>query len=95
MAVKRQLEVAEWQRKEIEKRRLKGIQDSRDQLEAVIQSWVKVNSIQAFFDDIERSAGALDNEARKAVLERLAKAKALIGDLDTLKHFSAWDPPVL
>lgn len=92
---KHQLEVAEWQRKEIEKHRLKVIQDSRNQLETVIQTWAKVNSIQAFFDDIERSAGTLDSETREVVLERLAKAKELIGDLDALKHFNGWEPPVL
>jgi len=51
------------------------IQDSRDQLKAVIQTWKNVNSIQAFFDDIERSAQKLGDEKRKVVMERLAKAK--------------------
>jgi len=87
---KHQLEVAEWQRKEEEKRQLKVVQDSRDRLEAVIQTWAKVNSIQAFFDDIERSAHKLGDEERKVVMERLAKAKELIGDLDALKHFNGW-----
>lgn len=90
---KHQLQIAEWQRKEEEKRRLKVIQDSRDQLEAVIQTWAKVNSIQAFFDDIERSAHKLGDQERKVVMARLAKAKELIGDLDALKHFNAWVPP--
>lgn len=52
----------EWQenrRRNEEKRRLKAIQDSREQLENVIQNWAKVNSIQAFFDDVERSLEAL------------------------------------
>ena len=87
--------MAEWKRKEEEKRRLKVIQDSRDQLEAVIQTWAKVNSIQAFFDDIERSAQRVGDEERKMIMERLAYAKELIGDLDVLKHFNAWAPPVL
>jgi hypothetical protein len=90
---KYQLEVAEWRRKEEEKRQLKIVQDSRDRLEVVIQTWAKVNSIQAFFDDIERSAHKLGNEERKVVMERLAKAKELIGDLDALKHFNGWEPP--
>lgn len=90
---KHQLQMAEWQRKEEEKRRLRVIQDSRDQLEAVIQTWAKVNSIQAFFDDIGRSAHKLGDDERKAVIERLAKAKELIGDLDALKHFNGWEPP--
>lgn len=90
-----QLAMQERQRQEEEKRRLKVIQDSRDRLETVIQTWAKVNSIQAFFDDIERSAQKLGPEQRTVVMERLAKAKELIGDLDALKHFNAWEPPVL
>ena len=90
---KYQLEVAEWRRKEEEKRQLKIVQDSRDRLEAVIQTWAKVNSIKAFFDDIERSAHRLGDDERKVVMARLAKAKELIGDLDALKHFNGWEPP--
>jgi GTP1/Obg family GTP-binding protein len=89
------LEVAERQRIEEEKRRLKVFQDSRDRLEAVIHTWAKVNSIRAFFDDIERSAQNLSDEDRKLVMARLAQAKELVGDLDALKHFDGWEPPVL
>lgn len=32
---------------------------------------------------------------REAVMERLANAKELIGDLDALKHFADWKPPLL
>ncbi|MHC8351060.1 hypothetical protein ACYZT7_17450 [Pseudomonas sp. RT4P38] len=88
-----ELQMEEWRRKEDEKRRLKAIQDSRDQLAAVIQTWTKVNSIRAFFDDIELGAGRLGPEERHAILNRLAKAKELIGDLDALKHFESWMPP--
>ena len=76
------LAMEEWQRQEKEKRRIKVIQDSRDRLETVIQTWAKVNSIRAFFDDIERSAQKLNYEERVVVMERLNKAKELIGDLD-------------
>ncbi|EJN25897.1 hypothetical protein PMI36_01515 [Pseudomonas sp. GM79] len=88
-----ELQMEEWRRKEAEKRRLKAIQDSRDQLETVIQTWAKVNSIQAFFEDIAQSAQRLESEERQAVLYRLAKAMELIGDLDAIKHFKAWNPP--
>ncbi|UST92760.1 hypothetical protein [Pseudomonas siliginis] len=88
-----ELQMEEWRRKEVEKRRLKGIQDSRDQLETVIHTWAKVNSIRAFFNDIALSAERLGPEQRQAVLDRLEKAKDLIGDLDALKHFESWAPP--
>ncbi|MDU8215188.1 hypothetical protein RYA05_29565 [Pseudomonas syringae pv. actinidiae] len=77
-----QLQMEEWRRKEDEKRRLKVIQDSRDRLETVIQTWAKVNSIQAFFEDIVQNAQRLETQERQAVLDRLAKAMELIGDLD-------------
>ncbi|MGV8864230.1 MAG: hypothetical protein ACOH2T_24075 [Pseudomonas sp.] len=89
------LEMEARQRQEEEKRRLKLIQDSRDRLETVIQTWAKVNSIRAFFDDIERSAQKLGCEERIVVMERLTQAKELIGDLDALKHFNGWEPPAL
>ena len=89
------LEMEEWRRKEEEKRRLKAIQDSRDRLESVIQTWVKVNSIRVYFDDIAQKAESLESGERQAVLDRLAKAKDLIGDFDALKHFEDWDPPEL
>lgn len=92
---KHQLQLAEWKRKEEEKRHLKAIQDSREQLEAVIQTWARVNSVRAFFADIEKSAQRLDGVAREAIMERLANAKELIGDLDALKHFADWKPPLL
>lgn len=89
------LEMEEWKRKEEEKRRLKSIQDSRDRLESVIQTWAKVNRIRVFFDDIAQKAEHLESGERQAVLDRLAKAKDLIGDFDALKHFEGWDPPEL
>ncbi|WP_247267555.1 hypothetical protein [Pseudomonas sp. YL2] len=92
---KHQLQMAEWKRKEEEKRQLKAIQESREQLEAVIQTWAKVNSIHAFFADIEKSAQRLDGVSREAVMERVANAKELIGDLDALRHFADWKPPLL
>ena len=87
------LEMEKWRRKEEEKRRLKAIQDSRDRLESVIQTWAKVNSIRVFFDDIAQKAELLGSGERQALLDRLAQAKDLIGDLDALKHFESWDPP--
>lgn len=85
----------EWQesrQRDEEKRRLKAIQDSRNQLETVLQNWAKVNSIQAFFDDIERSLEQLAPEHKQAISERLSKAKDLIGELSALRHFERWEP---
>jgi hypothetical protein len=86
----------EWQenrRRDEERTKLKAIQDSRNQLQAVIQNWAEVNSIRAFFEAIEHSAASLAPDQQQLMSERLSKAKALIGDLDALKHFERWEPP--
>jgi hypothetical protein len=54
-----------------------------------------VNSIRVFFDDIAQKAESLESGERQAVLDRLAKAKDLVGDFDSLKHFEGWAPPEL
>lgn len=90
---KRKLEWEAYEKRETEKRRLKVIHDARDGLEAVIKAWARIKGIQAFFDDIERLAEQLGHEEAAAILARLAKAKALIGEQDALKHFEAWVPP--
>jgi len=86
----------EWQenrRRDEERRKLKAIQDSRDQLQAVIQNWAEVNSIRAFFDDIENSLGTLAPEQKQVILGRLSRAKDLIGELRAMRHFERWEPP--
>lgn len=88
-----ELERQERMRRDAEKQRLRVIQDSREQLETVIQTWAKVNSIRAFFDDIERSLQTLGDEEKKIVLERLDKARELIGEMNALQHFEGWEPP--
>lgn len=83
----------EGRRRECEQRRLKVLQDSRDQLDGVILTWAKVNSINAFFKELAQSASSLEPARHRLLLEKLAKAKALIGDLDAITHFEHWEPP--
>jgi hypothetical protein len=49
--------------------------------------------IEGFFEDAQRRAAELDEDARDAILDRLKLARALLGDVDALRRFRAWRSP--
>ena len=46
--------------------------------------------IEGFFEDIEQRSVDLGAEDRQAVLERLQRARALLGGVDALERFAKW-----
>jgi hypothetical protein len=49
--------------------------------------------LEAFFADAERRAQDLPDERRERTIERLRRARALIGSTDALERFDAWRAP--
>lgn len=82
-----------WRREEEERRRVKAIKESREELSEVIKAWVKAKGIEDFFADVERRAANLDEEQRAVVLERLTQARTLIDSTDALLWLEAWKTP--
>lgn len=82
-----------WRREEEERRRVKAIKDSREELSEIIKAWVKAKGIEDFFADVERRAANLDEEQRVVVLERLTQARTLIDSTDALQWLAAWKTP--
>lgn len=82
-----------WRREEEERRRVKAIKESREELSEVIKAWVKAKGIEEFFADIEKRAANLEEEQRTVVLERLIQARTLIGSTNALEHFLEWKAP--
>lgn len=92
----RQARLAEEERrlKEEDRRHIaQSVNDSRDQLEQVIQAWSKVVSLEQFFQGIEDRAQPLSEAQRLNVLERLQLARNLIGTQNPLDFFLAWKTP--
>ncbi|MNR59371.1 hypothetical protein D3C85_1806180 [compost metagenome] len=58
-----------------------------------IQQWDEIKRIQAFFRDAEASAAELAGEPQRVAMEKLAQARALIGELDALKALMEWKGP--
>lgn len=82
-----------WRREEEERRRLKAIKESREELAEIIKAWVKAKGIEDFLADVERRAANLDEEQKAIVMERLAQARRLIDSTDALQWLAAWKTP--
>src|SRR6185312_5483987 len=87
---------AEQQRRrveELERRRMERLKASREQLLSVIKSWETGQWAEAFFEDVLQRGAALPQEARGDVEKRVARARGLLGGVDTLKRFADWVSP--
>jgi hypothetical protein len=82
-----------WRREEEERRRIKAIKDSREELSEIIKAWAKAKGIEDFFDDVERRAANLEEGKKTAVLERLALARKMVDTTDALRWLAAWKTP--
>jgi hypothetical protein len=80
-------------REEAERRRLKAIKDSRDELSDIIKAWAKAKRINEFFDDVERRAANLEIDQKATVLERLALARTMVDTTDALLWLESWKAP--
>lgn len=84
---------AQWRREEEERRITKALKDSTDELHQVIGLWSEAKRQEAFFLDAEHRLAELPTEVREAGLERLRKARALIGSVDALELLHHWKSP--
>jgi len=80
-------------REEEERQRLQAIEDSRKQLFAAIEHWGAAKEIEGFFDDAEQRAAQLSDDDRATILDRLVRARQLIGAPDALQRLREWKAP--
>lgn len=83
----------QWRREEEARRAAKALKDSKEELLQVIDTWAEAKRLEAFFADAERRAQDLPDEERERTIERLQRARALIGSTDALERFDAWRAP--
>lgn len=83
----------EWEEQERERQRALRVKESTDDLMAAISSWTFARNVQAFFEDAERHAESLLDADREAVLERVHRARELIGQVGALDRLLAWKAP--
>ena len=88
-----ELRQEQWRREDAERRRAQNQQESRDQLAAIIAAWGAAQQVDGFFADAERRAAALSDEERAMLLDRVQRARALLGGVDALQRFRRWKAP--
>lgn len=66
--------------------------ECRQELLAAIASWDEVQMIGAYFAEVERSSQRLAEEPRQQLLERLGRARELIG-VDSVDALLRWKAP--
>ena len=90
---RREAEYERWRREEEARQAAKALKDSKEELLQVIDAWAEAKRLEEFFGDAERRAQDLPDEQRERTIERLRRARALIGSTDALERFSAWRAP--
>jgi len=63
------------------------------ELAAIIDRWVEAKRVEAFFEDAGRRAANLEEGASSAMVERLERARKLLGGVDALERFRSWKAP--
>lgn len=83
----------EWCREETERKAAKAMKESKEDLHRIIDRWAESNRIEQFLADAEHKAAELSEDERNRLIERLRRARELIGSMDALDHFMAWRAP--
>lgn len=79
--------------RDAERLRVKNIEASREQLFAIVKAWGVAKRVEGFFEDAERRAADLGEEDRRPLLDRLGRARQLLGGVDATERFRAWKAP--
>ena len=82
-----------WRKEEEERRAAEALKQSREQLFQIIDTWAKANRIEQFFKDAEQRANGLNEDKKLKILDRLQKARVMIGGTEALEHFMSWRAP--
>ncbi len=80
-------------REEAERRRVKAIKESREELSEIIKAWANARRIEDFFADVERRVASLEEVQKSAVLDRLSLARKMAETTDALNWLASWKTP--
>lgn len=83
----------EWERQEAKRRAAEAIKNSKEELLQIVKLWAHARRIDEFFKDAEAHLNHLEPEARQEMLDRLKRARNLVGSIDALERFRRWRSP--
>ncbi|MBZ9803367.1 hypothetical protein [Mesorhizobium sp. ES1-6] len=86
----------EWERylrQEDARKTAQALADSQQQLAEIIERWGKAMTVERFFADAEERLKCTNDGGRQRLEERLALAKAMMGNADPLDFIENWVAP--
>lgn len=86
-------QLREWEREKKERQHAEAIKESSEELMSIIDEWAQVNRIEQFFADVAQRAEKFDEGAKLKLLDRLRRARELMGSADAVEHFLKWKSP--
>ena len=86
-------QMEQWEREEAERRAAEALKDSKEELLEIIEMWTTSKRLVEFFADAERRLEDLPEDLRVQTMERLQRARKLIGSADALERFQSWKAP--
>lgn len=88
-----EIERRKLEQQEAERQQAEDLEASREELSEIVEAWGVARRIEDFFNDAERRAAGLDDEARERIAERLRLARELLGGVDALERLRSWRAP--
>ena len=73
--------------------RAQAVSDSKQELLGLIQKWDQAKRVREFLADLEGAVSAVAEPERGPLLERIRKAKNLLGEFDVLGSIQKWKTP--
>lgn len=96
-AAVRRRELAEAQeryhREEDQRRVAQALADGMKQLAGIMEKWAAATAVERFFLEAQSRIGAVEGERRPHLDERLARARLMVGPLDSLAFLAEWLAP--
>ena len=83
----------QWRREEAEKRAAKALKESKEELLEIIETWARSKQLAEFFANAERILADFPEDEQERTMDRLKRARQLIGSLDALDRFQSWKAP--
>lgn len=88
-----QLQQDQREQEQEQRRRVENVKESRQRLAAIIAAWGAAKEVEAFFEDAARRAAILPDDENFALLDRVRRARELLGGTDALQRLTEWESP--
>ncbi|PYE85167.1 hypothetical protein C7477_13911 [Phyllobacterium leguminum] len=89
----REEEWERYERQENARKTAQALADSRRQLAEIIERWGKAMTVERFFADATERLKSADGDRRQRLEERLARARAMMENVDPLDFIEGWIAP--